>query len=92
MPGAALTRILQEHMNVAEAETYVESLLQAPAPKTSVPPRAPAVRLRDARLFLNSVARGLETLRRAGIDARSDLSETEAEYTISIMIPKPPGR
>ena len=40
------------------------------------------------RLFLNSVNRGMETIRRAGVNARYDKQESEEEITITIQIPK----
>ena len=40
------------------------------------------------RLFLNSVDRGMETIRRAGVDARFDRQESEEEITITNQIPK----
>ena len=44
--------------------------------------------IKDVRLFLNSVNRGMETIRRAGVDARCDKQESDEEITITIQIPK----
>ncbi len=44
--------------------------------------------IKDVRLFLNSVNRGMETIRRAGVDARCDKQESDDEITITIQIPK----
>ena len=60
------------------------------ARRAPVPP--PAGRrtyiIKDVRLFLNSVDRGLRLIRDAGVDARTDRQETEEEIVLTLRIPK----
>lgn len=84
---AALRHIGEKKLTVASAEEYIENLLQ----KKQLEGREEKKRLyiiKDVRLFLNSVDRGMETIRRAGVDARFDRQESEEEITITIQIPK----
>ena len=70
---------------MAASDEYIESLLQK-RPKGGG--RKPVFVIKDVRLFLNSVNRGMETIRRAGVDARCDKQESDDEITITIQIPK----
>ena len=80
----AVAVIAQKDLTVARTEAYVEELLrQKPAPR---PTRKLLVK--DLRLFLNSLDRHLETLRQAGISARAERAETEAEIVLTIRLPK----
>ena len=82
---AALRHIGERRLNVAASDEYIESLLQK-RPKGGG--RKPVFVIKDVRLFLNSVNRGMETIRRAGVDARCDKQESDDEITITIQIPK----
>lgn len=83
---AALEQMGRRQMNVAEAERYVEGLL---AQRQRTPPRsAPKYIIKDVRLFLNSVTRGMETIRQAGVDAQYRKQESDEAITITIQIPK----
>lgn len=83
---SALDQMGRRQMNVAEAERYVEGLLaqRQRAPQRSVPKYI----IKDVRLFLNSVTRGMETIRRAGVDAQYRKQESDEAITITIQIPK----
>ena len=83
---AALRKMGEEQMNVAAAEAYVEELLRR-AQRQS-PPRPPIYVIKDVRLFLNSLRRGMDTIRRAGVNARCDKEENEEDIVITIHIPK----
>ena len=83
---AALRHIGERGLNVAASEEYIDALLQKP--QRTDPPRRPVYVIKDVRLFLNSVNRGMETIRRAGVNARYDKQESEEEITITIQIPK----
>lgn len=83
---AALRKMGEEQMNVAAAEAYVEELLRR-AQRQS-PPRPPIYVIKDVRLFLNSLRRGMDTIRRAGVNARYDKEENEEDIVITIHIPK----
>lgn len=83
---AALRHIADKQLNVAQAEQYIEqrlSVLQSTPPK-----RRRTFILKDVRLFLNSLDRGLRLVREAGVDARTERQETEDAILLTIRIPK----
>jgi hypothetical protein len=80
-------------MNVAQAERYVEGLLEArpPAPAPESRPR-PLYVFKGIRLFLNTLRRAADTMRRAGVATDIDSRELEdallptlSEYHITLM-------
>jgi ParB family chromosome partitioning protein len=82
----ALNHIVKRQLNVAQTEQYIEQRLAA---LQSAPPRKrPTFILKDVRLFLNSVDRGLRLVRDAGIHADYDRQETEHDILLTIRIPK----
>ena len=82
----AVRRFAQAHLSVAQAEAYVQRRLDA---LQSTPPNGRrTVIIKDVRLFLNSVDRGLRLIREAGIDAESGREETEDSILLTIRIPK----
>lgn len=90
LPDAAAQRraaeyILDKRLNVAQTEGYVDSLL-SPAAR---PRRCkPVYRIRDVRLFLNTITRGLSMMNAAGVRARCGREETDSEILLTIRIPK----
>lgn len=83
---AALRHIGEKKLTVAASEEYIELQLQKKQMEGKEKKRLYIIK--DVRLFLNSVDRGMETIRRAGVDARFDRQESEEEITITIQIPK----
>lgn len=82
---AALAHILKGGLNVAQAEAYIDRLCR----RVAAPRRAsPTYRLRDVRLFLNTLTRSLAVMQSAGVDARCGREETDSEITLTIHIPK----
>ena len=82
---AALQHIASHHLNVAQAEQYIDrrlSLLQ------SAPPARRTFILKDVRLFLNSVDRGLRLVRDAGVCAEVQRADTEDSILLTIRIGK----
>lgn len=78
--------MVRRGMNVAQAEAYVEKLLQS---DQVTPPRGRSTYIiKDVRLFLNSVDRGLHLMRQAGVDAGWDRQDTDREILLTIRIPK----
>lgn len=78
--------MVRRGMNVAQAEAYVEKLLQS---DQVTPPRGRSTYIiKDVRLFLNSVDRGLRLIRDAGVDAACGREETEEAILLTIRIPK----
>lgn len=87
----ALRRIVERRLNVAQAEQYIEKRI---AQLQTTPPKGHRTFiLKDVRLFLNSVDRGLRLVREAGIGAESHREDTDDAILLTIRIPKaaPPG-
>lgn len=78
--------MVRRGMNVAQAEAYVEKLLQS---DQVTPPRGRSTYIiKGVRLFLNSVDRGLHLMRQAGVDAGWNRQDTDREILLTIRIPK----
>ena len=89
LEGERLTALRQaaaKHWNVAQTEQYVERRLAAL--QTAPPAGRRTYIIKDVRLFLNSVDRGLRLIRDAGVDARTEREETEDEIVLTLRIPK----
>lgn len=84
----AAQHIGRRHLNVAQAEQYIESLLEN-EPPTQKPQRS--FILKDVRLFLNSVERGLRLVREAGVDAQTERTDTEDAILLTIRLPRRPS-
>lgn len=83
---AAIRHIASRQLNVAQTEQYVERRL---AELQSTPPAGRRTFiLKDVRLFLNSLDRGLRLIREAGVGAESKREETEDAILLTIRIPK----
>lgn len=85
----AIRQIAARHLNVAQSEQYVERRLAAL--QTKPPAGRRAFILKDVRLFLNSVERGLRMIRDAGVDAQTQREETDTDILLTIRIPKQRG-
>lgn len=84
---AAIEHIIAEGLNVAQTDAYIDSLLVPQLPPSK--PRArPTIYIRDIRLFLNTLRRGLDTMQRSGLDATCGKEEDEQTITLTITIPK----
>ena len=86
---SALRYIVDHQLTVAQAEQYVERRLIAL--QSTPPARRKAFILKDVRLFLNSLDRGLRLVREAGVDARTERTDTEDAIFLTIRIPKQPS-
>ena len=83
---SALRHIAGCHLTVAQAERYVERRLQA---LQSTPPKGrKTFILKDVRLFLNSLDRGIRLVREAGVDAQTERTDTEEAILLTIRIPR----
>lgn len=87
---AALDYILEHDLTVAATDAYVEALLAAPKEEQTPPPpqRKRTFILKDVRLFLNSLTRNIEVMKRGGIDAGLRREETPDALILTISIPK----
>ena len=85
-----LSHVLDQDLNVAATEQYIEEYLRrggaskAPGGKK----KAPRIVLKDVRIFFNTVTKGLGVMRRSGVKAEYKQAETEADYILTIRIPK----
>lgn len=83
---SAARHFIRHHLTVAQAEQYIERRLAA---LQATPPRGRRTFiLKDVRLFLNSVDRGVRLIRDAGVDAQTGREETEDAIVLTIRIPK----
>lgn len=83
---AAAQVFCQRRMNVAAAEAYIEDLLHR---QQVTPPKGRTTYIiKDVRLFLNSVDRGLHLMRQAGVNADWGRQDTDEEILLTIRIPK----
>jgi len=82
----AAAHVVARKLTVAQTEAFVEASL---TPK--VKHRTPICRIKDVRLFLNSVTRGLSMMNAAGVKAACAREETEGEILLTIRIPKQAG-
>lgn len=77
--------IVEHGLTVAKTEEYVETLLvQANQPVK----RRPTFILKDVRLFLNTVERGLSMMKSAGVNAQCGRKDTADAILLTIRIPK----
>ena len=89
-----LEKVIRERLNVATTEDLIEKFLALAEQKI---PDAPAVRkkakqpiyiIKDVRLFLNTVTRGMSIMQQSGIAAKFGKDENEEEIVLRIKIPK----
>ncbi len=83
---AAAEHIGKRGMNVAAAEAYIEQLIARS--QTTPPKRRSTYVIKDVRLFLNSVERGIRLMRGAGVGAKVARQDTEEEICLTVRIPK----
>ena len=88
---AALDYIIENKLNVAAAEAYIEALLsaeeEAQAEEESHRQKRSFI-LKDVRIFLNTLSRSLDLMKQGGIDAGVQRQETEDSLILTISIPK----
>lgn len=88
LPTPELQREAARHMvahrlTVAQSEAYIAALLSPPPKKSK-----PIFILKDVRLFLNTVTRGLSMMQSAGVNAACDRTDTPDEICLTIRIPR----
>lgn len=81
---SALFHIIEKKMNVCDTEKYIDSILSP-----SIERRQPILRkLRDIKIFVNTINHAVDTMRKAGIKADSHEYETTDYYEYVVRIPK----
>ena len=86
MRMTALQRIIRGKLNVAQSEHLVEDMLKN-FENTEKRKKAIPV-IRDVRLFMNTVNHAVDTMRRSGIEASAEKTETEEYIEYLVRIPK----
>jgi len=76
--------IRKNRLTVSMTEQYIDSLLAPPPPGK---PRTTYI-IKDIRLFLNTITRGLNIMRSAGVDACCNREDTDDTICLTIRIPK----
>ena len=76
--------IVRRGLTVAQTEAAVEAMLA----EETAPGRRTTFLIKDVRLFLNTITRGLDLMRSAGVDARCRRQDTEEEILLTIRIPR----
>ena len=79
-----LEYVIDHHLTVAQTEAYIEARLTPPPPRK----KKPTFILKDVRLFLNTVTKGLSMMKDAGVNAEDGRQETEDAILLTIKIPK----
>lgn len=81
-----LNEIIARQMTVAETDDYVDRLLNHQSESPLANRRMPVIR--DVRIYVNTLAKAVDTIRRSGLDARSAETETEEYIEYTVFIPK----
>jgi ParB family chromosome partitioning protein len=79
----AYEHIVDKGLNVRQTESYIESLTAKKPPR-----RKTKGFTRNARIALNSVNQCIQMIRKMGIDASTDVEETDQDTRIIIKIPR----
>ena len=83
---AAARHIGKRGLNVAQTEQYIDRLTAEN--RTEPPRRRPTYIIKDVRLFLNSVERGVRLMQSAGVGAEVGRRDTEEEILLTLHLPK----
>ena len=88
----ALDFMIDQRMNVAAAEAYVDTLCAPPPPpRTAVQTtahRRSVFLMKDVRLFLNTMDRSVDLMRSGGVAADLRREETDDALIVTVRIPK----
>lgn len=84
----AARRVAADSLTVAQTEALVDGILMA---KETPPQRRPTFLIKDVRLFLNTITRGLDIMRSAGVDAQFLREDSDDSITLTISIPRRTG-
>lgn len=79
-----LEKISKRNLNVSQTEDLIERILTPPLPQGG----QRKIIIRDVRLFLNSINKGVDVMRTAGLDAVCEKEERDEEILVTIRIPR----
>lgn len=82
----ALSYIVKRQLNVNETENYIDMIL-APV-ETAARSQPKFKKLKDIKIFINTINHAVDTMRKAGINAVSSENETPDYYEYVVRIPK----
>lgn len=80
----AVDIIIQKELNVAETDKLIQMMQREPAP----PPPRPMRIFKDVRIFVNSLSHTIDAMKKAGVNADTNKTETEEYVEYVIRIPK----
>lgn len=80
----ALNHIVNRKLNVNETDSYIDSII-SPVEVRSKPKFK---KLKDIKIFINTINHAVDTMRKAGINAVSSEHETSDYYEYVVRIPK----
>lgn len=83
-----LNSIIARQLTVTETESLINEILmpeQPPEPQDEVI-RVPLIR--DVRIFVNTLAKAVDSIRKSGLDAKSAETETDDYIEYTVYIPK----
>ena len=89
-PAAQLAcahRILEDKLTVAQTEELVNGLLHPQEPPSRKKRNKPMFIVKDVRLFLNTLNRGMALMKSAGVKAECRREDKEDEILLTIRIP-----
>lgn len=82
----ALNTMIAEQMTAPDAERYVAERLNPEKEESAQVLRVPLIR--DVRIFINTLSKAVESIRKSGLDAKSAETETEEYIQYTVFIPK----
>lgn len=85
---AALKYIVDNELNVAATERYIDALLEKAETAPDKPEPRLTLVLKDVRIFLNTLTRSIDMMKQGGIDAGLEREETADSLILKISIPK----
>ena len=90
----ALNEIISKQLSVRETEEMIECLMNPPeeTPATQqFSQKPPIIRehvIRDFKIYVNTLTKAVDTIRRSGLDARADKVENDSFIRYTVIIPK----
>ncbi|MBQ4370015.1 MAG: ParB/RepB/Spo0J family partition protein, partial [Oscillospiraceae bacterium] len=88
-----LSVIIKRSLSVSASEKYIDDYIaeKEKAPQSEKNCGRQTIVMRDVRLFLNTVSRGAEVMKRSGVDVLCRRSDTDSDIILTITIPKAPA-